>query len=296
MIPEVLLSEITRLLSDKYQTPVKIMNLFSLGGGCIHNACRLETSIGKFFLKYNHTGPKEIFLREAESLNELSLAKTVYLKIPEVVFASAITELPGFLLLEYLYTGSGGAESGTNLGRGLAEIHRCKGSYFGFAHNNYCGLTLQDNTPVNNWIDFFSEKRILHLLTLIKNKKGFTATEVSLIEKFVLKLPSLLPSHSEPGLIHGDLWSGNYMITTSGPALIDPAACYADREMEFGILTLFGGFSNNFWQGYNEVYPLPDDWKKRNPIYQSYHLLNHFYLFGGNYGNQALSIFRYYTG
>ena len=93
-----------------------------------------------------------------------------------------------------------------------------------------------------------------------------------------------------------DLWSGNYMYTESGPALIDPASYYADREMEMGIMTMFGGFSKRFWEAYNSSYPLKNDWKSRNMLYQLYHILNHYYLFGGAYGRQALQIAKYYSG
>ena len=66
------------------------------------------------------------------------------------------------------------------------------------------------------------------------------------------------------------------------------------REMEMGIMTLFGGFSDRFYAAYNEVNPLEADWKERNSIYQLYHLLNHYYLFGGSYKMQALRIAQYF--
>jgi fructosamine-3-kinase len=115
-------------------------------------------------------------------------------------------------------------------------------------------------------------------------------SEVKIYEKLLQRIPDLLPQDSQPGLIHGDLWSGNYMITKDGPALIDPASCYAEREMEFGIVTMFGGFANRFFSAYNEVYPLSPDWRERNNLYQLYHVLNHYYLFGGGYRQQALRI------
>ena len=84
------------------------------------------------------------------------------------------------------------------------------------------------------------------------------------------------------------------MLTINGPALIDPAASYSHREMEFGIITMFGGFSSRFFDAYNEVFPLEADWRDRNNIYQLYHVLNHFYLFGGGYLQQAISIVKRY--
>jgi fructosamine-3-kinase len=113
-------------------------------------------------------------------------------------------------------------------------------------------------------------------------------------EKLLDRIENLLPTESVPVLIHGDLWSGNYMISEKGPALMDPAAYYAEREMEFAIMTMFGGFSQRFYDAYNEVNPLPADWLQRNSLYQLYHVLNHYYLFGGSYGTQALRIAKSY--
>ena len=85
------------------------------------------------------------------------------------------------------------------------------------------------------------------------------------------------------------------MISENGPALIDPASYFADREMEMAIMTMFGGFSQRFYDAYNEVNPMPDNWEQRNSLYKIYHVLNHYYLFGGGYQNQAIKIAKYYV-
>jgi len=132
-------------------------------------------------------------------------------------------------------------------------------------------------------------------LQLIQKERPLPAGELKVYEQLLHKIPDFVPKNSVPALIHGDLWSGNYMNTSSGPALIDPASYYADREMEMGIMTLFGGFSQRFYSAYNEVYPLPAEWRERNRLYQLYHVLNHYYLFGGGYRSQALQIARDYV-
>jgi fructosamine-3-kinase len=82
------------------------------------------------------------------------------------------------------------------------------------------------------------------------------------------------------------------MGTPRGPSLFDPACTFADREMEFGITTLFGGFPSRFWRAYEEAWPLSPGWRDRNPLYQLYHLLNHHLIFGGHYGAEALAVAR----
>jgi fructosamine-3-kinase len=118
--------------------------------------------------------------------------------------------------------------------------------------------------------------------------------DLKIYEQLVLKMPKLLSHQTVPSLIHGDLWSGNYMYTANGPALIDPACYYADREMELGMMKLFGGFSSAVWDAYQEEYALQDGWQQRIRLYQLYHVLNHQLLFGVSYRNQALEITKEY--
>jgi protein-ribulosamine 3-kinase len=281
-------------LSEVFGREVKIHSLGSLGGGCIHHASKIDTSEGEFFLKWNSACPADIFIREAESLRELKKAAQGQLIVPEVIAAKEVDDAPGFLVLEFLEPGYGGNNSDEILGRGLAVIHKFGNDRFGFYNNNYCGATLQDNSWQENWAVFFRDNRLNYLLRLIQKERPLPADEHKVYEKLLEKVLLLLPQHSAPALIHGDLWSGNYMQTNKGPALIDPASCYADREMEMGIMTMFGGFSQKFYGAYNEVYPLPADWKGRNSLYQLYHVLNHYCLFGGGYRNQALQIAKSY--
>jgi fructosamine-3-kinase len=121
------------------------------------------------------------------------------------------------------------------------------------------------------------------------------ADEMKIYEKLVSKMPQLMTHQTFPSLIHGDLWAGNFMFTAKGPALIDPACYYADREMELGMMQLFGGFSSKVWSAYQDEFPPPEGWQKRIRLYQLYHILNHYLLFGGSYGRQALEIAKEYV-
>ena len=285
--------EVENQLSIKFGHEVKIHSSGSIGGGSINQALKIDTNVGRFFMKWNTNCAPDIFIREAESLHELKKAAGENLQIPKIFASEIVGSTPGFLVQEYLPTGVC-AGSNEKLGRGLAFIHRYKSEYFGFAHNNYCGATLQNNSRTKSWVQFFRENRLRFLLKLIQKERPLPTSEIKIYDKLLDRIPVLIPETKEAVLIHGDLWSGNYMTTESGPALIDPAAYYADREMEFAIVTLFGGFSQQFYDAYNEVNPLPADWRQRNPLYQLYHVLNHYFLFGGGYRQQALSIAKSY--
>jgi protein-ribulosamine 3-kinase len=290
----VVFEEVENHLSVKFGRKVKISSIQSIGGGCINHSSKIDTNIGRFFLKWNTTGPADIFIREAESLQELKKAIAENVFIPEVFICKAIDKTPGFLVQEYFLSGNSNTEDDEKLGCGLAAIHQYKSDSFGFYSNNYCGATLQNNKWTKNWLEFFRDKRLRFLLELIQTKRPLPVSEIVIYEKLLDKIPTLLPNVSEPVLIHGDLWSGNFLISEKGPVLIDPSSSYADREMEFAIMTMFGGFSKRFYDAYNEVNQLPADWRQRNSLYQLYHVLNHYYLFGGAYRTQALSIAKSY--
>lgn len=281
-------------LSQVLGQKVIIQTEKSLGGGCINHASKLETNLGNFFLKWNDNCVSDIFVREAESLRELRKFAADFIVIPEVVTVKKVDKTPGFLVLEYLENSHSSLNIDEKLGRGLAKIHQNTNAQFGFYNHNYCGATLQNNSWKSNWPEFFRENRLRFLLKLIEIERPLPASEKILYKKLLDRIEYLLPESSAPSLIHGDLWSGNYMVSEKGPALIDPASYYADREMEFAIMTMFGGFSQRFYDAYNEVNPLLSDWKQRNSLYQLYHVLNHYYLFGGGYQNQALQIAKSY--
>jgi fructosamine-3-kinase len=290
-----ILKEVETHLSEKFGEEVKIRSSDLLGGGCINHASKIETSAGTFFLKWNGNCKADMFLREAESLEELRKAANGNLVIPQVFAVKGVDASPGFLVLEYLEPGYGAGNSDEILGRGLAAIHQYSAEKFGFYHDNYCGSTPQDNSRKNSWAEFFRDNRLGFLLNLIQKERPLPTEEIKVYDQLLSKIPEFIPANSVPALIHGDLWSGNYMNTVTGPALIDPASYYADREMEMGIMTMFGGFSQRFYSAYNEMFPLSPGWRERNSLYQLYHVLNHYYLFGGGYRSQALQIAKSYV-
>jgi protein-ribulosamine 3-kinase len=264
------------------------------GGGCISHAARVETTHGDVFVKWNDRCPADLFLREADGLREMAAA-ACGLAVPRALGAwAARADRPAMIVMEYLRPGrSAGSEEA--LGRGLAALHRRTAPAFGFADTTYCGSTPQDNTWTPEWPVFFRDRRLEALLQIVEAERGLDAAARRTYDRLLARIPDLLSGTPVPSLIHGDLWSGNVVQTAQGPGLVDPACAYADREMELGITTLFGGFGEGFWRAYDEAWRLPDGWRERNPLYQLYHLLNHHALFGGHYGEQALAIARRYA-
>lgn len=284
MNPAFLEAALQRALGE---ATLRVAGSHGVSGGCIHPTARLDTTAGPFFAKWNDACAPDLFVAEAAGLEALRAAGTE-LVVPRVIAAAEPAGGdPAFLILEYLEPGT--ALDDARLGRGLAAVHRAGAAQFGFPRTTYCGATRQDNRPCATWLEFYRERRLAPLVAAL----GLGASDRALYDALFARLPELLPV-SEPSLIHGDLWSGNVLGTTRGPALVDPACAFADREMDFGISTLFGGMSPRAMAAYEEAWPLPPGWRERNPLYQLYHLLNHALLFGGHYAAEARRIAAYF--
>ncbi len=284
-------------LARSLGTTTARVDMSPLSGGDTHEASKLSTSEGEFFAKWTTRGPDDIFLREAESLEALRAASREIV-IPRVVVAARPSAgVPAHLILEYLPPATHAAHVDDEaLGWGLAAIHRTTRTTFGFDAASYCGRTRQNNRESATWLEFYRDRRLRPLVDALRRGEHISAADCEVYERLIGRLDKWLPQDSIPSLIHGDLWSGNVLHTTRGPALVDPGCSYAEREMEFGITTLFGGMSPRAFAAYEEAWPLRADWRDRNPLYQLYHLLNHAVLFGGSYSGDARRIAQRYAG
>lgn len=278
--------------------PPKLIDLDPLAGGSVNRSFLMRMASGVAFCKWNDSAPADMFRQEAAGLAALKAAGTSLI-VPRTMAlwpdsGSAEPAGPGLLVLEYLEPDADepSAETWEELGRGLAALHRAPEDRFGWAHDNYCGLTLQDNEWTGDWPGFFAAKRIGAVVERLGRKDALTPAELKTYAALLEKLPTLLAHAPRPSLIHGDLWSGNFLASNLGPALVDPAIYCADREAELAMMALFGGFPDRVLDAYQESWPLPPEWRERMPIYQLYHVLNHQLLFGGSYGGQAIRIAR----
>jgi len=273
----------------------KVAGFKSLSGGCISDAYKITTTDNStYFLKYNPSISDDMFVKEANGLNELAKADAI--RVPKVLHFDS--EL---ILLEYIPTGSKKKNFFEEFGRQFAEMHKFKSENFGFYEDNYIGSNPQknitDEQEKDDWVSFYFNKRILYQLKLAE-KLGNSTEE---LRKGISKLENIISEiigdvSEKPSLLHGDLWGGNYMVDENNSAvLIDPAVYYGHREADLGMTKLFGGFSSEFYQAYNETFPLEDGYEYRENLYKLYHVLNHLNLFGGGYYSQALSLIKFYV-
>jgi fructosamine-3-kinase len=178
----------------------------------------------------------------------------------------------------------------------VAKVHQQHAEKFGLDHDFMAGKLPKDNTWQTDWITFYLDQRLNPLVKLATKKSRWNDWRQSQFQSMSDQFKKYYSTHQVvPSLLHGDLWSGNYLFTADGePMLIDPDVFYGDRELDIAMTTLFGGFSQEFYQGYNSVYPLTIGVDKRLGWYQLNYLLAHLNLFGETYGPMVDQILRAY--
>lgn len=219
---------------------------------------------------------------EANGLKELAKANCI--KIAEV-----ISEGDNFIKTKYIKPYRPHSDFFERFGRSFAQMHRYTNETFGFYEDNFIGVTPQLNIPSeeekNNWTKFYFNKRLLFQFRLAE-KNGYVSSKMAAaFGKLENKIETILKGSEEPPtLLHGDLWSGNFLCDKNNdPVLIDPAVYYGHREADLAMTKLFGGFSPLFYEAYQKELPLPPGWEYRESIYLLYHVLNHLNIFGRSY-------------
>lgn len=262
---------------------------YSVGGGCVAQTYRVKTAENNSYFVKKGMQNSNALLCEANGLRALAATQSVC--VPQVIFVDE-----DLLVLEYISSGIQEPDFFENFGEQLALMHKNTATYFGFFEDNFIGNTLQINTQTPSWEIFYIEYRLRYQLDLLKSKGLLT----KILSVFNLNLEEIVTevlagSEEPPALLHGDLWSGNYMANEQGsPCIFDPAVYYGHREAELAMTQLFGGFPSTFYRSYEKAYPLKQGWEKRQALYKLYHILNHINLFGSSYLQSAESIVKSY--
>ena len=260
----------------------------SVSGGCINQSYVLSGN-GSFFVKLNE--PARLTMFEAEALGLAEMTSTNTIRVPSPI-CWGTTDRHSYLVLSYLDLGrQGRTEDWHQMGTDLARMHRATGSEcFGWQRSNTIGPTPQINTWKQSWPDFFAEHRLGYQFQLA-NSFACTFGDRQVFpqaQQLLDCLPKLLSHQPAPSLVHGDLWSGNAGFMSDGqPVIFDPATYWGDREVDIAMTELFGGFPAAFYEGYQTAYPLDAGYERRKIVYNLYHLLNHYNLFGSSYQGQA---------
>jgi protein-ribulosamine 3-kinase len=268
------------ILFESLGCVVHVLSFRFISGGSINTAVKVDSDEGSFFIKWNESDQRDMFEAEARGL-EL-LRRTGEIRVPEVVAYGQNGE-KSYLILEYISPSQAKNEFWQRFGTALASLHRHGHPRFGLDFNNYIGSLPQNNEFCESGIQFFIEKRLKVQAGLALYNGEISPNLHEKFQRLYEMLPSLLPDE-KPALLHGDLWSGNYLVDGEGAAvLIDPAVYYGNREAEMAFTHLFGGFEPAFYHSYFEALPVATGFSERIPIYNLYPLMVHVNLFGSGY-------------
>lgn len=275
---------IQQALGDK----IEVKQAKGISGGDIHQAWWLQTSQGEFFLKTNHPKAQALFASEALALGVIQASQTI--RSPQVIHYGA-NHHQAWLLLQYIEMQSQGDDY--LRGQQLAQMHRQTHSQFGWQQTNYIGHTPQLNSWQDSWPEFYAQQRLKPQFELAQ-QNGASVLLLELGEQLISKIDSFFQTYQpQASLLHGDLWAGNSAFDTQGlPLIFDPASYYGDRETDIAMTELFGGYSDQFYAGYESEWPLDSGYQSRKNLYNLYHVLNHYNLFGGYYAQQAERLLR----
>jgi fructosamine-3-kinase len=258
-----------------------------VAGGDIAAAYRFSGNDSNLFLKLMPASAADVLVAEADGLAALAAAGAV--RTPQVL-GLGDGDAGAWLALEWLDMEPLDTTSGAELGRRLAELHRSTGARHGWHRDNWIGRTPQPNVAASSWTAFFIEHRLGHQLELAR-ANGFGGRLQNEGQALKQQVPVFFETYDpEPSLLHGDLWGGNAAAVDGAPVIFDPAVHYGDRESDIAMTRLFGGFGSSFYEAYDEAWPLDAGYRRREPLYQLYHVLNHLNLFGGAYLGRAESL------
>lgn len=272
---------------------VSITRKEALTGGSIHRVEIVELVDGRRFCVKSNRDAGDMFAQEAlglEAIKQLGILKT-----PTIIAAEPLNEREQCLVMEAIHPTQPGEKFWSNFGADLAEHHRAgTSSQFGWVSDNYLGSTPQKNEGRQKWVDFFGHCRLSYQLRLARHRGLGSGELFRYGDRLISRLDQWLgDDRSPPCLLHGDLWNGNFLVHADGHAVvIDPAVYYGSREAELSMPLLFGGFPQDFFDAYNQTWPLEDGWLERVELYKLYHLLNHLNLFGIGYLESCVEILK----
>jgi fructosamine-3-kinase len=281
-------------LSCLFKTSVNTSNIFQITGGCINQAFRLTLKDKRnYFGKINSsTAFPDLFVKEKNGLELLN--KHQVIRTPAIIDVSVV-EADQIIILEWIPTGTPTKDFWKVFGERLANLHQISADDFGLNEDNYMGSVPQSNSFKKTWPDFFMYNRLQPLVKQCCEKNLLPVNDAQRFERLYPHLNSIF-SDNRPALVHGDLWSGNFMCDENSlPVLIDPAAYYGHTSVDLGMTTLFGKFNAEFYTAYNYELPFPPNYKEQWQISNLYPLLIHLLLFGRSYLSQIQQTLKQFS-
>lgn len=252
-------------------TGTTVVGSTAVGGGSTSTGRAVRLSDGqRLFAKHTPGALPGLFRSEAEGL--AWLAEPGRVRVPAVI---AVDD--DWLVLEWIDEGPRTTATDEQLGRAIARMHRAGADAFGASWPGFAGSVPVPNEPLDGWPAFLAERRLIP----IAHAASLPPEMLRRLDALIPRLTDLLGPTEPPSRLHGDLWAGNHMTDAEGrPVLIDCDAYGGHREVDIGMMLLFGGFGERVLAAYDEEFPLAPGWRERVELNQLLPLLVHCAMLG----------------
>jgi protein-ribulosamine 3-kinase len=287
-------SILTSLFQKRYPGTQLNLSFQPVGGGSINTTLNVKLRDKYCFCKVNSAKDFPMLFKY-EQMGLETLAQHSIIKVPEI-YDCFEEDNYQILLLEWINPSERTPHFWQNFGQQLAQLHSVSNTQFGLDHNNYMGSVPQLNSFSTNWNEFFSNQRLLPLIDKCLTNNLLSSKNVKQFEKLISRLSEIFGNDTKPSLLHGDLWSGNFICAQyATPVLIDPVVYFGHPSIDLGMTTLFGGFNSNFYDAYQSVTPFPKNYEEQWAVCNLYPLLIHLLLFGQSYLHSIETTLRKYN-
>lgn len=282
---------VEQLIAPYFGGSTKQLQFHRTGGGSINETYQVSIPGQRLFCKLNSAALfPQLFEKEMNGL-EMLRGKTG-LHVPEVIACESFDGVQ-VLILEWIEETIPDENFWTVFGEELARLHSITSDQFGSEEDNYMGSVHQSNRKHQTWLSFFQHERLEPLVKKCRDKNLLFRTDLESFGKIYKELPGIFESGIKASLVHGDLWSGNFMCGNNRqPVLIDPAVYFGHPAVDLGMTTLFGGFPTSFYQAYQSNSTLPGNYQEQWMVCNLYPLLIHLLLFGFSYKKQIEEILK----
>jgi len=273
-------------LSITLNKEVQSIDFFT--GGQIGDIYKVHTVDESYILKTSQPSDKlTIEANMLEDMNNYNIA------VPKVY---DVTET--HLLLEYIEeTKQANCTQEIEAAKVLTALHSVtnESRMYGYYYDTSIASFSQKNEQTQyNWTLFLGQMRIMPMAKICYDKGAISKQILERLEGLCRDMYKRIDmSMITPSLLHGDLWGGNILFNMNGAVLIDPAIYFGDREMELAFILMFNTFGETFFDAYQQVHPLSEDfYETKVPLYQIYPILVHVALYGGSYVGQLEQILK----
>ncbi|MDD4052291.1 MAG: fructosamine kinase family protein [candidate division Zixibacteria bacterium] len=231
-----------------------------------HRCAVVSDGSSAVFFKYSEAAEaKRQFEVELSGLTTLSKRAGILIPRPIAIVAA---ENGWLLIMEALEAVERGPRQWRQIGTALARIHRVKGENCGFEENGFCGPLYQDNTPIQDWMTFYRDRRLLPRLRAAVDSGNIPSAVVSKVEMLVPRLPDLCGPEVTPSLLHGDAQQNNFISTAEGTYVIDPAVYYGNPEIDLALIDSFQPMPDAVFDGYRDELPIDSGFFERRDVWR----------------------------